>query len=416
LPADNLLQNPWFQDPNDPEEPSLAGWVDETPGSGFWSLSNKPSDPTSGGFTNGAAARVSVGRGDSPKTVEIGEDAYLTQVVSADASKTTLKFFMHWVTHTVKPADVTIFGGNSPSGPWTQVWVPFNQSVSEAIKPPAGTEAATYLWKLYTASTPMVQTTLAQGYPYYKLQVHANLPDEMGGFKFTGVYFAVSGNGNPNPTVVPTQPTSNPTVTPNPTATAVPPTPGTQTFADVPATHPYFAEIEALYAGGYTSGCADQPLLYCPEQTLSRAEMAVFVERGVHGADVIPLDPGAPVFADVPLTHWAADWTAALYGDGYTTGCAVDPLRFCPEQAHSRAEAAVYMLRMRHGVDYQPPAASGDFEDVPADAWYAPWAEQAYAEGLIPDCSNRPLLYCPDDLVNRGLAAYMVVQAKGLVP
>jgi hypothetical protein len=44
------------------------------------------------------------------------------------------------------------------------------------------------------------------------------------------------------------------------------------------------------------------------------------------------------------------------------------------------------------------------------------WAEQAYKEGIIPDCGmsgGKPKI-CPKDLVSRGLAAYMIVRAKDL--
>jgi hypothetical protein len=70
---------------------------------------------------------------------------------------------------------------------------------------------------------------------------------------------------------------------------------------------------------------------------------------------------------------------------------------------------------MMHGVDYVPPDPNGIFSDVPIDMWYADWAEAAYNAGLIPACETDPeLKFCPDDPLDRALAAYMMVQAKGL--
>jgi hypothetical protein len=100
------------------------------------------------------------------------------------------------------------------------------------------------------------------------------------------------------------------------------PTPaGGQTFADVPPTHPYYAEIEWLYENGFTAGCAVDPLRYCPEQTMNRAESAVFVERGIHTATYDPPAPATQIFADLTLDSWAAKWVSGLWQDQYTSGC-----------------------------------------------------------------------------------------------
>ena len=63
---------------------------------------------------------------------------------------------------------------------------------------------------------------------------------------------------------------------------SVSPPPATATFSDVPTSHPMFRFVEALVAAGITGGCA--PGLYCPNNALSRAEMAVFiaVALGLH--------------------------------------------------------------------------------------------------------------------------------------
>jgi hypothetical protein len=88
-----------------------------------------------------------------------------------------------------------------------------------------------------------------------------------------------------------------------------------QTFADVPPSHPYYAEIEWLYQNGYTAGCAVDPLRYCPDVTMNRAESAVFVERGLHTASYDPPTPSSQVFADLPMDSWAAKWVNGLWED-----------------------------------------------------------------------------------------------------
>lgn len=187
------------------------------------------------------------------------------------------------------------------------------------------------------------------------------------------------------------------------------------TFADVPRNYWAFPYIEALYQAGYTSGCNEEPLLYCPASTLRRSESAVFIERGVHGADYLPGQPVEQIFLDVDLSAWYAKWTTGLWEDGYTAGCATNPLMYCPERLHTRVEGAVFYLRMLHGADYVPPEALGFFSDLDPAWWGTKWAEAAYRSGLIPACRMEPsLAFCPDELLDRSLAAYMMVKAKGL--
>jgi hypothetical protein len=190
---------------------------------------------------------------------------------------------------------------------------------------------------------------------------------------------------------------------------------GETTFADVPFDHPYHDEIEILYQAGYTAGCGTEPLRYCPDDPMERSHSAVFIVRGEHGAGVEPPTPANQVFADVSPLSWHFTWINQLWEDGFTAGCGTDPLIFCPDQDHTRAEAAVFGMRMKHGQDYVPPATSGLFDDLPEGWWGTDWAEAAYLEGLLPACSEAPLLFCPNDLATRGLGAFMIVQAKGLL-
>jgi hypothetical protein len=63
-----------------------------------------------------------------------------------------------------------------------------------------------------------------------------------------------------------------------------PPPPG-RTFDDVLSTDPGFQYIEALAASGITAGCS--PTNYCPNATLTRRQMAVFLSKalGLHWTD-----------------------------------------------------------------------------------------------------------------------------------
>ena len=189
-----------------------------------------------------------------------------------------------------------------------------------------------------------------------------------------------------------------------------------QTFQDVSPEHWAHEFIEPLYQQGYIVGCSIHPRLYCPDRILNRAEEAVYVVRGVRGADFTPLNPLNPTFEDVGSADWYYDWSGQLYNDGYTSGCWADPLRYCPLTENTVAEGCVFFLRMKKGVDYKPDETIHEiFVDVPSGEWYAPWIEACYDEGILLPCQTEPqLLACPEHALDRALAARMMYMAKGL--
>lgn len=191
----------------------------------------------------------------------------------------------------------------------------------------------------------------------------------------------------------------------------------TGSFVDVPKDYWAYDYIETLYQSDYVAGCSANPPMYCPERTLSRAESSVFILRGAYGAIADPphAPPSQPTFEDVDSGYWGYGWIESLWRDGYTAGCSDTPPLYCPSRQHTRAEGSVFFLRIKNGVDYQPPPASGLFADADPDAWYAGWVEAAYLEGLLPPCSEGPpMRFCPEDPLDRAWAAYMMIQAKNL--
>ncbi|NIM94319.1 MAG: hypothetical protein GTO18_11510, partial [Anaerolineales bacterium] len=210
------------------------------------------------------------------------------------------------------------------------------------------------------------------------------------------------------------------THTPTPYSTV---TPGT-IFIDVPDTHWAYDYIESLYQDGYVAGCSTEPRMYCPENGMTRAEGAVFVERGIHGAGYLPTEPGHQTFADVPTHEWFFKWAEGLWEDGYTAGCGSEPLIFCPLTGHTRAEAAVFFERMLHGADFVPAdPVTQVYDDVPVGGsalWFSKWVMAAYQDGLVHDCeddANRgDAFYRPYDGLTRAEAACMMNKAKNPTP
>jgi uncharacterized repeat protein (TIGR01451 family) len=186
-------------------------------------------------------------------------------------------------------------------------------------------------------------------------------------------------------------------------------------FTDVPATDLFSTWIEALVDAGITGGCSTSPPQYCPDSEVTRAQIAVFLLWGIHGAGYSPPGATGTMFTDVPVTHPLATWIEQLAAEGVTGGCATTPPRYCPDDGVTRGQMAVLLLRAEHGGGYQPPAATGAmFGDVPVSHPFAAWIEQLAREGVAGGCSTSPPLYCPDALVTRAQMAVFLVRAFNL--
>jgi len=124
----------------------------------------------------------------------------------------------------------------------------------------------------------------------------------------------------------------------------VPPPPATGTrFDDVPAGYWAGPWIEELAREGVVSGCSGNPPLYCPNNNLTRAEMAVLltVARGEN-----PPPATGTRFADVPASYWAARFIEQLAADGVTSGCGGG--NYCPDLPITRGEMAVFLATAFH--------------------------------------------------------------------
>jgi hypothetical protein len=181
------------------------------------------------------------------------------------------------------------------------------------------------------------------------------------------------------------------------------------TFWDVPPGYWAQSSIEQLYESGITGGCQISPLLYCPETGVNRAQMAVFLLKGIHGSSYAPPGAGSGTgFGDVPPDYWAAAWIKQLAAEGITSGCAAST--YCPETIVTRAQMAVFLLRSRHGISYSPPGVGGStgFGDVPPDHWAAAWIKQLVAEGITAGCGANT--YCPESPVTRAQIAVFLLR------
>jgi uncharacterized delta-60 repeat protein len=116
-----------------------------------------------------------------------------------------------------------------------------------------------------------------------------------------------------------------------------PPATGT-VFADVPIDGFAAAWIEELAARNITAGCDVN--LYCPDQFITRAQMAVFLLVTLEGTGYQPPDPDG-IFLDVPVSSPYARWIEEIFARGITSGCGQGI--YCPNQAVLREQMAVFL-------------------------------------------------------------------------
>ena len=176
-------------------------------------------------------------------------------------------------------------------------------------------------------------------------------------------------------------------------------------FADVLATSPFAPFIERLYYSAVTAGCGISPLVYCPGEPVTRAQMAVFLERGLHGSLYVP-PPAAGIFADVPRDDPFAPWIEQLFHDGVTAGCG--GAYYCPDGEVNRAQMAVFLSKARHPITCTYPASGAIFADVPADYWAGGFIEELWREGITSGCGNGN--FCPESPVAREQMAVFLVK------
>ncbi len=115
------------------------------------------------------------------------------------------------------------------------------------------------------------------------------------------------------------------------------PAAGSTRFADVDASEWRARYMERLADLEITLGCQSEPLSFCPEEPVSRGQMASFLVRAFN---LPSADSGW--FADTSGSVHEADIDALAIA-GITHGCSEDG--YCPKRSVTRAEMATFLAR-----------------------------------------------------------------------
>ena len=137
-----------------------------------------------------------------------------------------------------------------------------------------------------------------------------------------------------------------------------PPPPPDPIFPDVPADAFAAAWIDELAILGVTAGCGNGN--YCPDDPVTRGQMAVFLLKTLLGSGYVP-PPPAGIFADVPADYFAIDWIEDLYNRGITAGCGTNSPALLPRRRRaSRADGHVPREHVSESVGLDLPPALRD--------------------------------------------------------
>lgn len=121
------------------------------------------------------------------------------------------------------------------------------------------------------------------------------------------------------------------------------PYPAAPFFTDVHVNHPFFPHIQKLRELGITTGCSAS--LYCPDDIVTRGQMAAFLVRarfGLAGNQAFPFN-ATPFFDDVPASHPFFAYIQEMRELGITSGCS--PSSYCPDSPNLREQMAAFLVR-----------------------------------------------------------------------
>jgi hypothetical protein len=112
-------------------------------------------------------------------------------------------------------------------------------------------------------------------------------------------------------------------------------------FTDVPTSSGFYRFVETIVHKSVTGGCSTTE--YCPANSTTREQMAVFVLVSKEPAGFVPppCTAGSELFADVPASSPFCRWIEELANRGVVTGCGGG--NYCPTADVTREQMSVFL-------------------------------------------------------------------------
>ena len=178
----------------------------------------------------------------------------------------------------------------------------------------------------------------------------------------------------------------------------------------MPTTSGFYRFIETILHKNVTGGCT--PTTYCPTNSTTREQMAVFVLVSKEPPGYTPPACVPPnVFADVPETSPFCRWIEELANRGVVAGCGGG--NYCPTDPVTREQMAIFVLRTLDPT-LNPPACVPPnlFADVPETSPFCRWIEELANRGVVTGCGGGN--YCPTANVSREQMGVFLAVTFGL--
>ena len=128
-------------------------------------------------------------------------------------------------------------------------------------------------------------------------------------------------------------------------------------FLDVPDDNQFQSFIYGAAGAGVMIGgppnCPGGVFYFCPAGIVTRADMAGYLCRGVHGASTPP-PVYQNIFLDVTFNQYNSFYIQGVYDDGIAAGCSSSPALYCPDIPVTRAQMSALIWK---GMFGEPGAA-----------------------------------------------------------
>ncbi|MEM8746209.1 MAG: S-layer homology domain-containing protein [Actinomycetota bacterium] len=171
-------------------------------------------------------------------------------------------------------------------------------------------------------------------------------------------------------------------------------------FVDVPVSAFYFGPSVFLWDAGITNGCG--LLLYCPNDQVTREQMAAFMARFWRLFGDCPNLPSP--FGDVGATSFAYNDVGCIAWLGVTTGTGPDT--YSPSNNVTREQMAAFIARLWRAFGLECPTGPMPFSDMPVTSFAHDDVICIFELGITTGTSTTT--YSPGQLVTRAqMAAFL---------
>jgi sugar lactone lactonase YvrE len=180
-------------------------------------------------------------------------------------------------------------------------------------------------------------------------------------------------------------------------------------FTDAASTDFFYDAVNLMRQYGITGGCSVNPPMYCPGDPVTRAQMAIFIVRAVLGGDNFTYS-ATPYFTDVPVNAFGFKWIQKMKELNITAGCGNNNYCPDDSVTRGQMAIFVIRARLGAPADASFTYPSSPyFTDVNAGHPFFKWIQRMKLDQITAGCGDGST-YCPDAPVTRGQMAIFIMR------